>query len=293
MALTAFIPEVWNATLLAALRKSLVYADPSVINRNYEGDIADYGDTVRITSISRPSVQQYTPGVTSITPEAIITAGRSLVIDQAWVWGFKIDDVEAAQARGSVMADAISEAGYSLGEKMDLSVASLYSQAQAANVVSAVTLLTLAASPTWSTLAAQAYDSILVPLKVKLDEANVPQAGRYCIIPPWLHGVLLRDGRFVKVNESGTDEGLRNGQVGRAAGFDIMISNNVPVPTANNYIITAGVNSAITFASQLVKTEAYRPQSDFSDAVKGLGVWGTKVIRPDALAYATVIQAAS
>lgn len=289
MSLQAFIPEVWNATLITALRKTLVYAQPTVTNRNYEGDIADYGDTVRITSISRPSLVQYTPNSTSLTPDQIITAGRTLVIDQAWAWNFQIDDVDAAQARGSVMEDAMSESGYAMADKIDQSVASLYSQANAANVVGSVTI---DSTPTgsWEAEAQKAYNDVLIPLKRKLDEANVPRPGRYCVIPSWMEGVLLKDSRFVKVNESGTDEGLRNGQVGRAAGFDIMISNNVPVPTANNYIVTAGNSSAITFASQLVKTEAYRPHDKFSDAVKGLGVWGTKVIRPESLAYATVIE---
>src|SRR4051812_3934393 len=98
MSLNAFIPEVWSDTLLTALRKTLVYAGPGVVNHDYEGDIANYGDTVHITSISRPAVTQYVPNSTSITPNAIITAGRSLLIDQAWVWSFKIDDVDAAQA---------------------------------------------------------------------------------------------------------------------------------------------------------------------------------------------------
>lgn len=289
MSLQAFIPEVWNDTLITALRKTLVYGDPSVVNHDYEGDIRAYGDTVRITAISRPSVTQYIPNQTTITPETIITAGRSLVIDQAWVWGFKIDDVDQAQARGTVMSAALSESGYSVAEKMDLNIASLYTQAASANVIAPVTV-DLSSPTSWDAEAAKAYNDILIPLKVKLDEANVPFAGRYCIIPPWLHGVLLRDPRFVKVNESGTQEGLRNGQVGRAAGFDILISNNVPVPTANNYVVTAGTNAAITVAQQLVKTEAYRPENDFSDAVKGIAVWGSKVVRPDCLAYATAIS---
>lgn len=289
MSLQAFIPEVWNDTLITALRKTLVYGDPSVVNHDYEGDIRAYGDTVRITAISRPSVTQYIPNQTTITPETIITAGRSLVIDQAWVWGFKIDDVDQAQARGTVMGAALSESGYSVAEKMDLNIASLYTQAASSNVLAPVTV-DLSSPTSWDAEAAKAYNDILIPLKVKLDEANVPFAGRYCIIPPWLHGVLLRDPRFVKVNESGTQEGLRNGQVGRAAGFDILISNNVPVPTANNYVVTAGTNAAITVAQQLVKTEAYRPENDFSDAVKGIAVWGSKVVRPDCLAYATAVS---
>ena len=70
MAITNFIPEVWAAELLSSLKKSLVYAGPGVVNRNYEGEISDSGDTVRITSISRPTVGTYTRGSTTITPDS-------------------------------------------------------------------------------------------------------------------------------------------------------------------------------------------------------------------------------
>lgn len=289
MAITRFRPEIWSAALLVALRKALVYAAPGVVNRDYEGEIADAGDIVRITSISRPTVAPYVPNVTSITPEELTDAQRNLVVDQAQYFAFKVDDVDARQAKGDVIGQAMSEAAYALADTADQYVAALYTQAQASNVVSSVTI-DLTNPTSWDAEAAKAYNDILVPLKVKLDEANVPTDGRYCIMPPWLHGVLLRDPRFVKANEAGTDTGLRNGMVGRAAGFDVRISNNAPVPTANNSIVTAGRASAITFAEQINKTEAYRPESGFSDAVKGLALYGAKVLRPDSLAYATAIQ---
>lgn len=289
MSLQAFIPELWTDVLLTELRKELVYAGPGIVNHDYEGVIENHGDTVRITSISRPTVTQYVPGVTSLTPQPIITAGRALLIDQAWAFDFAIDDVDAAQAAGSVMQGAMEQGAYAIAEKMDLNVASLYTQAQSANVIAGVSL-NIGPSATWATQAALAYDTILVPLKVKLDEANVPQNGRYCVVPPWLNGVLVRDSRFIKVNESGTDTGLRNGMVARAAGFDILLSNNTPIPTANNYVVTAGVPAAITFASQVTKMEPFRPHNMFADAVKALSVWGSKVIRPDCLATCTVTQ---
>lgn len=289
MAINAFIPEIWNAALLAALRKSLIYAGPGVINTDYEGDIQQGGDTVRITSISRPTVGTYNPGVTTIVPEQLVDAQRSLVIDQVKYWAFQVDDVNQRQAAGDVIPAATSEAAYALADVQDQFVAGLYTQAQAANVAPAQSI-NIGASVTWSSESAKAYDSILIPLKVKLDEANVPSAGRYCVLPPWLHGVMLRDPRFVKVNESGSEMGLRNGQVGRAAGFDILMSNNVPVPSALQWAVTAGVSSAITWASQIAKTEAYRPQSSFSDAIKGLSLYGAKVVRPDAMAYCVVSQ---
>lgn len=288
-----FVPEIWSARLLVALRKALVYAGPAVINRDWEGDISEAGDTVRITSVSRPTIGTYVPGQTVITPQKLTTGQRTLVVDQAKYWAFEVDDVDARQHRTNVMPQGMSESAHALADEVDQYVAGLYTATQAANVVPAVTIDHSTAdpedqAPEW----AKVYDQILVPLKIRLDEANVPTTGRYTVVPPWVHGVLLRDPRFVKVNESGTSEGLRNGHVGRAAGFDIMLSNNVPVPTSNNHIVQAGTNAAITFAEQINKTEAYRPENSFADAVKGLALYGAKVVRPDSLAYATAIYQA-
>lgn len=288
MALDAFVPEIWDAAILSALQKALIYAGPGVVNHDYEGDVAEAGDTVRITSIGRPTVATYTPDNPSITPESIIAANRTLVIDQVKYWAFKVDDINKRQALGDVMTRAAQEAAYALADVQDQYVAGLYTQAQSANVVPEITI-DISSPTSWDAEAAKAYNEILIPLKVKLDEANVPTVGRYAVLPPWLHGVLLRDSRFVKVNESGTEQGLRNGQVGRAAGFNILMSNNCPLPSANHNIVTAGTDAAITFVTQLSKTEAYRPEAAFADALKGLSLYGAKVIRPDSLAYQSVV----
>jgi N4-gp56 family major capsid protein len=276
-----FKPEIWSANLLVAARKELVYAGPSVVNHDYEGEIADFGDTVRITSISRPTIGTYVPNVTVITPEQITDAQRTLTIDQAKYFAFSVDDVDARQARANVIPQAMSEAAYGVADTIDQYVASFYTQIQSANALGSITVNS-ATTPT------DAYDKVLVPLKIKLDRANVPKQGRYVIITPEMHGCLLRDGRFIKVNESGSAEALRNGMVGRAAGFDIALSNNAPNTTGSEYAITAGVQSAISVAFQIAKTEAYRPQSAFSDAIKGLNLYGAKVLRPDFLASALV-----
>jgi hypothetical protein len=131
---------------------------------------------------------------------------------------------------------------------------------------------------------------------VKLDESNVPTEGRYCAIPPWAHGRLLIDGRFIKANEAATDQGQRNGQVGRAAGFDILVSNNIQTNAApggatntnTRYRVIAGHSIATTFADQVSKVEAYRPEDSFADAVKGLHLYGAKVFRPEALVVCDV-----
>jgi N4-gp56 family major capsid protein len=281
MSIQRFKPEIWSAQLLVALRKALVYGSPTVVNKDYEGEIAEYGDTVRITSISRPTIGTYVPNSTTITPEQITDSQRTLVVDQAKYFAFGVDDVDARQARGNVMTQAADEAAFALADTIDQYVASFYTGIQSANALGSLTVNS-ATTPT------DAYDKVLVPLKIKLDLANVPTEGRWVVIRPELHGCLLRDARFIKVNESGTGDGLRNGHVGRAAGFDIMLSNNAPNTTASEYATIAGNSRAISFAEQINKTEAYRPQSAFEDAIKGLALYGAKLVRPDSLASALV-----
>jgi N4-gp56 family major capsid protein len=274
-----FRPEIWSANLLVALRKNLVYR--SLTNSDYEGEITQAGDTVRITSVGRPTIGTYNPNSTVITPEQVQDSQRTLVVDQAKYFAFAVDDVDQRQARGNVIPQSVNEAAFGFADVIDQYIASLYTGTQTGNALGSITVNS-ATNPN------DAYDKVLVPLKIALDKANVPTEGRWVVVRPELHGCLLRDSRFIKVNESGTSEGLRNGMVGRAAGFDIRLSNNAPNTTGSEYATIAGTNSAITFAEQINKIEAYRPQSSFSDAVKGLVLYGGKLVRPDSLATALV-----
>ena len=104
--------------------------------------------------------------------------------------------------------------------------------------------------------------------------------GRWVVVPAWFHGLLLKDKRFVG---NGTDYNkaiLEGGEVGVASGFRVSLSNNVPNTTGTKYKIIAGTNEAGSYAEQILKTEAYRPEKRFSDAVKGLHVYGAKVLQP-------------
>ena len=281
MSIQRFKPEIWSARLLVALRKTLIYAGPQIVNRDYEGEISAAGDTVRITSIGRPTISSYVPGVTSINPEQLTDAQRTLVVDQSKYFAFEVDDVDARQAKGNVLPQAADESAYGLADVIDQYVASFYTGAATANQLGTVSITT----------GDLAYNT-LVDLGVKLDEANVPTEGRYVVVPPWYHALLRKNTNFINAEKS-ADGGaaLRNGQIGEAAGFAVLKSNNVPLVTGDDYAITAGTNAAISFAEQINKTEAYRPQDSFSDAIKGLSLYGAKLVRPDNLA--TVIASKS
>lgn len=275
MAISNFIPKVWAATLLSALQKNLVFAQPGVVNRDYEGDISQFGDTVNITSVADPTIATYTKDTTAIVPQTLTDSQKVLLVDQSKYFAFEVDDIDMRQARagGALLAEAANRAAYKLADITDQYIASLYTGAQAGNQIGTVSVTT----------APLAFAQI-VKLNQKLNEANVPRQGRYVIVPPWFEALLLQDDRFVRVDASGSDQSLRNGIVGRAFGFDVMVSNNCVNVTGDDYAVMAGYSSAITFAEQITKVEAYRPQDAFSDAIKGLHLYGAKVTRADGLA---------
>lgn len=294
MAIRHFKPEIWNAELIVQLRKSLVFAGPDVVNHDYEGDIAEAGDTVHISSVGDVTVGDYAG---TVTYDDVDDAGDVLVIDQKKFWGKTISDIDKAQALngGAVVAQIMSQAAYRLADTADQYVASLYTQIASANVLTAVTDLTSSGALTTADQIGEACYDLLVNLGVVLDEANVPEEGRYVVVPPWFHGTLRKAHAFINI-EKAADGGaaLRNGTVGQAAGFDILKSNNCFQPSAGStYVVQAGTPMATTFANQIIKTEALRDKDTFDDYLRGLHVYGAKVIRPDALACVTVTRPTS
>ncbi|MBH0241950.1 P22 coat protein - gene protein 5 [Streptomyces sp. ADI96-02] len=281
MSINNFKPEIWSAQLLTALRASLVYAQPQLVNTNYEGEISSRGQSLHITTIGDPTIFDYDAGDT-LNYEDVETAGVDLVIDQGKAFAFKLDDVDKAQALVNPMGQMAQNAAYGLRDRADAYVASLYTGVASANTVGST------GSPISLSTATDAYDKVLVPLRTKLDRANVPTEGRYFVGSPEFEGALLRDDRFVRVDASGGEQGLRNGMTGRAAGFDILKSNNTPNPTGNVQVMQAGYPGAITYAEQILETEALRLQSTIADAIRGLHVYGAKLLRPTGIAVAFV-----
>ena len=280
MAINNFIPAVWSAQLLTALRKNLVYAN--LCNRDYEGEIRAYGDQVKINSLGDVSVGQYSKNTDISAAQTLTDAQRILEINQSWYFNFQIDDVDKAQQKPKVMEEAMRNAAYALADKADQYVAGLYTEISGTNTIgSDASPISIAVAAGQSTAAA--YEK-LVDLAVKLDEANVPKAARWVVLPPWYHGILLKDSRFISAGTLKTDEVLANGFVGRAAGFDIYTSNNVPNTSNALYKVISGYSGAWSYAEQIADVEAYRPERRFADAVKGLHLYGAKVTRPLGLA---------
>lgn len=279
-ALTNFIPTVWAAEVLTALETSLVYAQAGVVNRDYEGEISAFGDTVKINGIGNVTIGTYTKNTDMAVPEVLNDNTRSLVIDQAKYFNFLVDDIDTAQQNPRVMQAAMQNAAYGLRKVADTVVAANYAQAPAGNLIGTD------GAPIDFTAVTNAYDR-LVDLGIKLDEADIPDVGRWAIVPSWFEGLLLKDNRFI-TSGGQADAAKYNGRIGEAAGFTILKSNQVPNVTGTKYKIMAGHPMAMSYAEQIDSVEAYRPERRFADAIKGLHLYGTKVTRPEGLAVLTV-----
>ena len=279
MALTTFIPELWNARLLNALDKAHVFA--GLVNRDYEGEIKKQGDTVHINTIGEVTIGTYTKDTDfSSGPQALTATDSTLVINQAKYFNFAVDDIDTAQAAGDIMDKAMQRAAYGLADAADKYLAD--------QLAAAIT--TANGNQVGTTAVALTKENVyenIVKMKTILDKANVPTTGRWLVVPPEMVALILQDDRFVKTGGTKAEDTLANGWVARAVGFDIYESNNCNSATASStttYTITAGDEGACTYAEQISDTEAYRPEKRFADAVKGLHLYGAKVVDPKRLA---------
>lgn len=272
-----FIPTIWTARLLKALDKSLVYGQAGVVNRDYEGEIKEQGNAVKIASIGDVTVGDYVKNVDIDDPEILTDTEQTLSIDQAKYFNFYVDSIDKAQQNVRVMDEAFRRAGYSLRDTAD----SFLAVTMAAALLVGNTIGS-DATPKVPTKA-DAYE-YLVDLGVILDKNNIPGEGRWAVVPPWFHGLLQKDDRFVSAGTGKTDMVLANGEIGQAAGFRLLKSNNVINTTGTKYKILAGHSLACSYAEQILDVQTFKPEKRFGDAVKGLHVYGAKTVRPSALA---------
>ena len=282
MSIQNFIHTIWSARLLYHLDISHVYLN--LLNRDYEGEIKNFGDTVKINQVGDVSIKDYTKGTDIDAPEDITGEQQELKIDQAKYFNFAVDDVDNAQTNPKLMDKAMQRAAYAMNDVVDAFAANLL-----AINVHADNAIGTNEAPIVPTKA-DAYD-YLVDLNTKLTEANVAKMGRWVVIPAFYHGLLLKDDRFVG---NGTDYNqaiLEGGEVGKAAGFTVYVSNNVPNTEGAKYKVIAGTTEAGSYAEQILNTEAYRPEKRFSDAVKGLHTYGAKVLQSKCIAVLTCNKA--
>ncbi len=268
MAITNFISTVWSENLYRALDKQ--YIAVAHCNREYEGDIREKGSTVRICGVGAVTVSDYIKNSNMSNPQVLTDTARSLVIDRAKYFNFQIDDVDRAQSSPQLMDLAMRNAANALANEADSYIFGLYELATE--------------TITQENTTADNIIGLMIDARTKLFKNNVSDPEDIVFeVTPEVAGLILK----AKVNLN-ADGGavLENGCIGSIGGCKIYVSNNIyreETDTGFNHKCFARTKRAIAYAEQLSEIDAYRPELRFADAVKGLHLYGAKIIHPNEL----------
>lgn len=245
-----------------------------VTNSDWAGEIKSKGSKVWIRVRPTINVGDYTVDG-DISYQDLQDDKIELDIDKAKYFAFKVDDVDAAQADIKIMNEASIDAAKQMTIKIENVVfGSVYSSAGTAMTSQQITKINVL---DW-----------LVDINTSLDENNVPQDGRFVVIPPWVGGMIqksdLKDASISGDSKS-LMRGTGNGALGTVGNLRIYISNNLTgsATSGTPTHALAGHRDGVCYASQFVKTETLRLQNQFGDAIRGLNVFGFKVTKPEAL----------
>ncbi len=259
MSINNFIPQIWAAVILRALQNITVARQ--ICDLQYEGEVKGAGDRIKLLGLADPTISDYTG---SVSYEDLEDASQELIIDKQKYFAFKVDDVDKTQAHVELLSDQNKRAAYKLRDTADALVLGLYAQALSANTI------------TDSTLDTATILSVIAQMGQRLDENNVPAEGRWAVIPPWWKAKLTLIGFKFGVEKNGID-------YLKELGFSFYVSNNLTDLGTSQHQVLAGGKNAIAYVDQIVNIEALRLQSSFSDAIRGLHVYGYKVVKPKEL----------
>jgi hypothetical protein len=283
-----FIPAIWSGKLQTKFYKSTVLGE--ITNNDWEGEIKSQGDIVYIRTVPTITVRDYAKGDT-LTHERPSSDPISLNIDKGKYFDFVIDDVDKAQADLNLMNMFSDDASEQMKIVIDAQVlgtvgadADAANQGATAGVISGdlnmgVTGTPLAISKT------TVLDTIVDAGQV-LDEQNVPEAGRWLVIPPWMAALIKKSDLKDAAITGDQTSVLRNGRLGMIDRFTLYVSNNLTRATDtghNSFTMLFGTRDAVCFASQMTKVETLRAQDTFGEIVRGLNVYGFKATNPKAL----------
>ena len=263
MAYGQFKQTFWSKMIQHELEKKAILAD--FCNRKFEGEV-EHGKTVKILGVGKPTIGTYA-GTDIGAPENVGDTSVFLTIDQTPFFNFQVDDVDKAQSVPGLMEALMKEATIAMGLKVDSYIAE---QAKNAGTLSATTEIKTAAA------AKTAIDAGILTLR----ENDVPIGEEVVIeIPPWVYQ-LLKD-KYIEL-DTANSEMMAKGIVGYYDSARVRVSNNL-YNDGTDYYGMVRTKNAIAYANQIQKVEPYRPHGLFSDAVKGLNVFGAKVVRPKEL----------
>lgn len=298
-----FIPTLWSNKMIAKFYAATVFGE--IANTDYEGEISSVGDKVVINSVPTIAIRDYVAG-TNLTYDVPTPGTTELLIDKGKYFGFKVNDVLEYQAKPDLMNTFSNDAGEQMKVVIDKAVLNgTFNQCAAANMgatagaVSASYNVGTDTSPV--ALTGSNVLATITALSSILDEQNVPESDRWLVISPQVRQVLMQS-NLANAQFIGDSTSMqRNGKIGVIDRFTVYVSNQLPraaagtawdgtasTGTAKRHAMMAGHKCAITFAAQITKVEDLPDQNDFGKLVRGLNVYGYKVVKPEALALAVV-----
>jgi len=265
---------VWSETLYRELTKN--YVGVKLSTREFEGDIKGQGDRVKILGIGNIGVYDYFKNMDMSIPQILTDNERTLIIDQAKTFNFYIDDVDAAQIKTNLMQIAMKRASEALSDAADKFIYSLRDDAVTTITNDAVTSTNII--------------STLSDARLKLMENNVSNSAEISLeVSPAIEQKLV----LAKVlRDTDNSAALGNGYIGTFMGFKVYVTNNITADSNGTFKCIARTRRAIAFAEQLSKVKAYEPELRHGDAVKGLHLYGGKIVYPKEMVFLDLKPAA-
>jgi len=263
MAITNFISTVWSENLLKQLDKQ--YVGVMNCNREFEGDIKNKGAVVKICGLAPVAVSDYTKNTDMKAPDVLSDTGCNLEINQAKYFNFQIDDVDRAQSNPKLMDEAMRNAATALASTADAYVFSLYDDANY--------------EIEQNEASAEGIVNNIIDLKTRLLKANVMNSDDIVVeVSPEVAALIIKAKIDLGTNNY---DALEAGLLGKIAGCKVYVSNNVFISDEGYHKCYVRTKRAIAFAEQISEVEAYRPEKRFADAVKGLHLYGARVVYPN------------
>lgn len=263
MAASNFIPQIWSANILERYVAQNVF--PALVNRAYEGE-ARKGNTVHVPGVVAPAVKDYKGNSRTTSADAITDTGVDILIDQEKNFDFYVDDIDAAQANSTLLPLYTDAAGDALAADADSFIANL--------LVTNATVMPWSSNPSTGD---GAFDIIRDAAKA-MNKANVPADMRIAVVNPEFEGLLLdSDSKLTQFDKSGDTDGLRNATVGRLLDFRVVRSTHLPEVDSPQAVFFH--QRAVAFVSQIDEVEGLRAHDRFADRVRGLHVYGGKVLK--------------
>jgi hypothetical protein len=287
-----FTPQVWSRKMLRNFYASTAFME--VANTDYEGEIKGQGDSVKIRHTPAITINDYTIGGT-LTYQVPSEASIELNIDQAKSWSFRLDDIDKVQSDLPLMDRFAADAGERLKIAIDqdcfeevVGDADSSNKGNSAGAISGGIAMGATGTNGGSAVSVTKTNATekVVDANTVLDEANIPSENRWIVLPAWWCANLKKsDLKQADITGDGTGV-IRSGVIGMVDRTKVIQSNNLYTATEGTATLTyalAGTKEAMTFALQLTKTESLLIPTSFGTYMRGLAVYGRKVVQPTAL----------